>query len=1119
MLSTSLRKNLLIVLLTAFWAQCCLAASAGDEARVLTIPQDRQLAVILPDAPTPTEVFAAEELARYLSAMRGSNPLLGGGDGDAYPVYVGRTEASAGYTDQLTAPLPETAEEVFVVAVSEEEAVLAGGGDRGTLYAVYAFLEDLGCLWLEPGPEGEYVPESPELVLPVQERVERPVMTIRHIGTSGQLEDPLNKAPEQIEQTIDWMVKNRLNFSFSLRPAVLYRLMPPEKRNLWGIRGGMVKWQHIVHNFPFIFPNEKYFDSNPEYYALYKGRRIPIGPEMGNLALTNPEVRRLAAEYAANWFDQNPDGRVVPMVPPDGAIKWDESPEAMALGGRNFVTGPDGSMTRRMVEFSSAVADLLAEEYPDRYILNLAYANYVEPYPGLTLPSNVIAQVAHGYAGQGSFIHSIYSDRNEEARDIFEAWANSGAGGIGIWDYFILHVPDRAGSPRTPLGLGGVARDMIGYLAELKPEYKVYFTQAGNEHWQYNAFLYWAVAQLAWNPEVPLETLIERWSRAAFGEAWQHAYRYHTALEETYDNDEWTVGIWREINVPSPLIFTNAFINEAHGHLDGLEDSLPEDNTLGRDLAGRMKSSITFAENSVKPQKVFGPGGEWTIERAENHYTINASGPEEADETILQELSEAHGGERTLKHVKFRADKRKEPIIWLENDKLRIGILPGIGGRIIRMIDRSSGENLLYEPEINSLRNPGAPYFRYGGYEEYTGDAFASPGWEIPMRVVEEQATRLTLTGEVDGARIRRTYELGPGGSAQLVVKTTLTNNSDEQRPSRIRVHPEFKLDERLEQTRLITMSEDGDYEVTDLFHSDKASSNPGNTWGAYSTTHQVAVLNDYQPDQIDHPHLHLDPLTQSFNIELLGRPVNLAPGESVELSHRYRVIAGQEANDLFAVHFPTVKDNRQQWMALEEDGQSDDGAGSAGLVYTQGDVPVTLVGVPSEIGLKGRIECEFNLSAAPEAIQDAVLFSFGDKNPDWMIARISEGYLYLYRTRGTSPYNRPGDAWSKLQVDVRELIEPGLWHVLVLEWDGTAGDGQGRMSISLDGQVIDERNDLTIPAVDLADTLMIGGNVRAINNGRFPGSIDQVRVYNEEWLAEDDGEVSPIVLLERRPD
>ncbi|WOO41918.1 DUF4838 domain-containing protein [Rubellicoccus peritrichatus] len=1073
------------------------------------VPQTRDVDIILPSSPNDTESFAASELKHYLELIRGATVTINGSVSGAYPIYLGDTSASDKWRDQLTDPLPETADEVFVVEVTSAETVLAGGGDRGILYAAYAFLEDLGCRWLEP--VSEVVPDSPDLTLPVSERVERPAMTIRHIGTSGQLPDPANRAPNEIKLTVDWMVKNRLNFSYSLRPQILYQLMTGDDRFLWQDRGGMVHWQHIVHNFEYIVPNDTYFDTNPEYYALYKGQRVPLGAGQGNLALTNPSVRTIASNFVTDWFNANSDGRVVPLVPPDGDIKWDESPAAMALGGENFVPGPLGSMTRRMVEFSTAVANQVVTSHPDRFILNLAYSNYVEPYPGVSLPGNVIAQVSHGYAGQGSIVHSIYSDLNQDARDIFESWADSGAGGIGIWDYFILHVPTNAGSAKTPLGFARLARDMVGYLEGLTPDYKVYFTQAGNEHWQYNAFLYWAVAQLAWNPDATVNELIETWTKAAFGSAWSHAYDYLTALETAYDNDNWSVSLWREVNVPSSLIFTESFVQTAQSQLAALDAGLSAGNTVGQGLYTDMQASLDFVEEAVVPQWVFGGTGDWLINRGANDYEINTGGPATVDSSWLQDM--ANGDAKTLRHLTYRSDKRTESIVWLENTEVKIGILPGIGGRIIRMIDLSSGDNLLYEPLTSRLADTGNAYFRYGGYEEYTGDDFASPGWEVPLALESSDPDNVTVGGVVDGVDITRTYTLQDGTASKLIISTTLENVSTQARQTRIRVHPEFKLDEALDRTYLVVENQNNGFDVSNLALSGSTISTSASTWGVYSPANAVVILNEFNTNEVDQLHLHLDHTYQSFNLELFGDSVLLQPGQSLTLQHEYRIYTGTNATSLFpGVAIPA--DLRANWVVTEAPGATGDGV-SGEAVYRNTESPIVLQGsLPHDIGLEGTIECSFKM----DALADGVLFSFGNKSPDWMIAQISAGNLYFYRIRGDSPYDDPDEGWAKLQVDVSSIIQPGVWHDLKIAWDGTGGTGAGRMFVSIDGQILDDRSNLTVRSAVNSRNFVIGSNILAFNSGKFPGLIDQVRIYDTLVPNSGGSSPTPLVKLDKKP-
>ena len=149
------------------------------------LPGARAIQVLRPDEPTRTEVFAAAELAAYLERIGGTPVTVrpeAAPDEAAYPVFVGRTAASAPFAGQLAHPIADIQTDSFLVTVDATRAVLVGGGDRGTLYAVYDLLESQGCRWYEPGPLGEIVPRRPTIRLPGGTRVERPVFAVREIG-------------------------------------------------------------------------------------------------------------------------------------------------------------------------------------------------------------------------------------------------------------------------------------------------------------------------------------------------------------------------------------------------------------------------------------------------------------------------------------------------------------------------------------------------------------------------------------------------------------------------------------------------------------------------------------------------------------------------------------------------------------------------------------------------------------------------------------------------------------------------------------------------------------------------------------------------------------------------
>lgn len=1041
--------------------------------------------LVLPDNPSPTESFAASELQRYLKQITSvSLELTAESEApDTRSIHIGRTRAALPLLPKLDHSVPTLQRESLLMEVGDDSLYLLGGADRGTLYAVYAFLELQGCRWFEPGPEGELIPRRDHLLLPENSVLQQPEFAVREIGRGA-------SSTEEVERVIDWSVKNRQNRNFNLR-------MHPA----WLKRGGQVLWQHICHNSPWLLANDPWFETHPEYFSLFNGRRIPQEKEGGYLCTTHPEVHRLVADYIINWFDRNPEGDAVPISPPDGDVKWCECDTCMALGGVNFDPGAEGHMTRRQVEFINAVARLVAEKHPDRYIVNLAYSRYVWPYEGLETEPNVINQVAHGYAGNGSLVHAIDTDWNADARDIFNTWSASGGNGIGIWDYFILHVPDQSGSPLTPLGFGRVAERMVDFLQAFPNPYKVYFTQAGDDLHRHNPFLYYFLSRIIWDPDQTLETIQSDYATRLFGDAAEPAIAYLRLLDQAYADADWNPPIWREITVPSARVFTPAMLEEGFTLLRELQTLLPADApALATSTAERMVQSLRYAETTVLPkQLVASDDGVWRLRRDPDHYEFNPGAPAGHADTWahIRDLAVANNFmDASMERVLFRTRSRKEPIVWLENDRLRLGILPGVGGRLIRLFDRQHEENLLYEPlQLDSLQDPGATYFRYGGYEEYTRRDFASPGWELAMEPSlhqDDDGQELLLEALTpEGIHLRRRIRVETGDSPYVHIQTTLTNRGDTPFPAMIRVHPEFQLSEDLAQTALVWGAASGAGELrpaSALAAADELQ--PNGWWGLLNLENGRGVLNHF-PAEDANTHVHLDRVYHSVNLELFGTPRTLAPGESVTLRHRYQVIATPD-------ELPA--DLRTKWEAASvREETSLQGVVPAPGISGQG-IRLLPVGTPQFGSLHGVLDTEgsFSIWAAldrrPEDESDAILFTAGARQPDYLVFAIRDGKLVFYRTQRKDGPEVAYHAWVKVDADLVDW-QPGEWHHLVVNWRRNQG-GHSEVELFVDGERVIRRRDLDMNSFIQPMRLSLGWDSANAGRPRFPGRLDELRIF-----------------------
>ena len=161
---------------------------------------------IICESDHPTVRYAAEELQKYLTEATGRAAEFGECccNEDALDIHVGLSSDIEG-VGSVDVPDPALDDAIDLVMFGEG-GYIAGPNPRSVLLSVYRYLTEVGCRWVRPGRDGEYVPHVDSL--PNVEVHEAP--SYRHRGVCIEGFSGL----EHVIGMIDWLPKLGFNGYF-----------------------------------------------------------------------------------------------------------------------------------------------------------------------------------------------------------------------------------------------------------------------------------------------------------------------------------------------------------------------------------------------------------------------------------------------------------------------------------------------------------------------------------------------------------------------------------------------------------------------------------------------------------------------------------------------------------------------------------------------------------------------------------------------------------------------------------------------------------------------------------------------------------------------------------------
>ncbi|MBR2365168.1 MAG: DUF4838 domain-containing protein, partial [Lentisphaeria bacterium] len=248
------------------------------------------------------------------------------------------------------------------------------------LYAVYQFLErELDIRFFKPAnkeDDGEYVPykKREKIIIKDSSFVRTPAYRRRLLVPTGWnwTDHPFNG--------VRWSVKG----GYQMRPAYYHNVrikrITPAQKDLYEPRTTDV-WEENYHNlFQMAIPAKKYFKTHPEYFALVNGKRHYTHTETAAYCLSNPEVRRLTAEYIIkNIKEKKAKGIHLQQGAgmSDMARGWCECKNCLKENDKKVYTWQN--ITNIYHKTFKVIFDLVYKECPDADLMLWAYSTYRIP--------------------------------------------------------------------------------------------------------------------------------------------------------------------------------------------------------------------------------------------------------------------------------------------------------------------------------------------------------------------------------------------------------------------------------------------------------------------------------------------------------------------------------------------------------------------------------------------------------------------------------------------------------------------------------------------------------------------------------------------------------------------
>lgn len=485
--------------------------------------------IVVPHSSSSVIKGAAEILQSYIFKISGAKlPIISSDDRTSrYIIAVGNT---GNILDNQE--LNKIKDEGFIIKTVDDQLIIAGKDDQGTLNGIYSFLEEyLSCNYFSPDA----------ILIPYQRNIEI---------------KPINKVNNPAYKFRDVFYKISANPDYSRWNKTNHMFFGKQ----WGLAG---------HTFFSLMPPSQYFNSHPKYYSLINGQRKP-----DQLCLSNPNVLKIIIQNLRNLMEQK-----------SKAIYWTVSQE----DNMNFCQCDQckklyqeyGGFTGALIHFVNEVA----AQFPNKTIATLSYTISKKPPKNIKPASNVMIIISDIECNQVSPINM--NEKNTAFLNNLEKWKQL-TNNIMIWDYVVNFT-----SLQMPYPNLYNLQPNLQFFNSLG--INMIFEQGDNQQGgEFNELKSWLLSKLMWDPNLNFDSLLNTFIYGYYGKAAPYILNYIDLLKNNKQKYCLWMGLYDKSEQYRNSFLSPSAISSYESIFNKAEAAVSEDSMyLAR--VERVRATVDFA--------------------------------------------------------------------------------------------------------------------------------------------------------------------------------------------------------------------------------------------------------------------------------------------------------------------------------------------------------------------------------------------------------------------------------------------------------------------------------------------------------------------------------------------